>query len=604
MPTPAARADAALRLFIPITKVDVAQRLVYGKATDESPDRSGEICDYASSKPYFEAWSGEIAKNTNGKSYGNVRAMHGKTAAGKLTAINFNDAEKAIEVCAKVVDDAEWEKVLEGVYTGFSQGGRYVKRWADADNPGLTRFTAEPMEISLVDLPCLPTATFQVIKAAGESESGEPLVTLEERHFKSVEPVEKTEESEPEQAEVTGELIALAKANPEGPKLRQFWECGCEGADHEHKTLKAANACMRKRKAEEAVKAAAAPVSEALDALAGLVAVEKSADPFPLHWSADTIDEAAKVAGGDEAAKRAFNTDERRKAAASGSAMPDGSFPIENKQDLENAIHAFGRAKDPTAAKKHIMARAKALGCPECVPDDWTKKMAAKEAALADLAKYAGEECDDSARAVSILSSLHDLLASEGYEADQGGEQPEQAGHLRSAIGHVKEFVASEIKENHDDGDPVKPMEMALGRLADLAKAGRRNSAADQARLQKCHDLMKEMGAECGSTASKAAEANAEALEKALAENAAFREEIAKIAPAVQSLTAEVAKFRTAPAPARAAVNALGTTQAGLAVNSQNAASVTLELLGKLTPEQRADVLMKDALAHPMPYGR
>ena len=94
--------------------------------------------------------------------------MHGPVAAGKVTEITFNDAEKQIEICAKVVDDAEWTKVLEGVYTGFSQGGSYERRWTDAD--GRTRYTAAPSEISLVDLPCLPEATFEMIKADGTSE--------------------------------------------------------------------------------------------------------------------------------------------------------------------------------------------------------------------------------------------------------------------------------------------------------------------------------------------------------------------------------------------------------------------------------------------------
>ena len=35
-----------LNLFIPITKVDAQQRLVYGVATAEAEDRAGEICDY------------------------------------------------------------------------------------------------------------------------------------------------------------------------------------------------------------------------------------------------------------------------------------------------------------------------------------------------------------------------------------------------------------------------------------------------------------------------------------------------------------------------------------------------------------------------------
>ena len=89
--------------------------------------------------------------------------MHGRVAAGKLTDIAFDDDAKRIMVAAKIVDDDEWRKVQEGVYTGFSQGGRYVKRWPDADT-GLTRYTAEPHEISLVDLPCVPRATFEVIK--------------------------------------------------------------------------------------------------------------------------------------------------------------------------------------------------------------------------------------------------------------------------------------------------------------------------------------------------------------------------------------------------------------------------------------------------------
>ena len=116
-----------LNLFIPITKVDAQQRLVYGVATAEAEDRAGEICDYNSTKPLYEKWSQEIARWTGGKSRGDLRAMHGAVAAGKVTALNFNDKKKQIEICAKVVDDAEWKKVTEGVYTGFSQGGALCK---------------------------------------------------------------------------------------------------------------------------------------------------------------------------------------------------------------------------------------------------------------------------------------------------------------------------------------------------------------------------------------------------------------------------------------------------------------------------------------------
>ena len=145
---------SALDLFLPLAKVDLDRRLVTGVATAETPDRSGEIFDYASSKPYFEKWSVEAAAATGGKSFGAVRAMHTPIAAGKLTDIAFDDEAKRITVVAKIVDDDQWRKVQEGVYTGFSQGGRYVKRWADGDS-GLTRYTADPHEISLVDLHCV-----------------------------------------------------------------------------------------------------------------------------------------------------------------------------------------------------------------------------------------------------------------------------------------------------------------------------------------------------------------------------------------------------------------------------------------------------------------
>ena len=159
-----------MNVFVPITKIDAAQRLVYGVVTAEKPDISGEVCDYASTKPHYQKWSRNFASATEGKSLGNLRAMHSNVAAGKLVEIAFNDEQRRIEICGKVVDDAEWAKVEQGVYTGFSQGGRYLKRWPDPDEPALMRYTAEPMEVSLVDHPCLPEATFAVIKADGSTE--------------------------------------------------------------------------------------------------------------------------------------------------------------------------------------------------------------------------------------------------------------------------------------------------------------------------------------------------------------------------------------------------------------------------------------------------
>src|SRR6185369_2381304 len=153
-----------MKIFAPITKVDAVQRMVYGLATAEQPDKAGEIFDFESSVPHFKSWSDEIAKATDGKSVGNVRAMHGQVSAGILKSIDFDAATKSIPVAAYINDDAEWKKVLEGNYTGFSIGGSYVRKWKDGE---LNRYEARPTEISIVDNPCIPSATFQMVKADG-----------------------------------------------------------------------------------------------------------------------------------------------------------------------------------------------------------------------------------------------------------------------------------------------------------------------------------------------------------------------------------------------------------------------------------------------------
>lgn len=269
-------------IFFQITKVDEAKRLVYGRATDETPDHADEIFDYETSKPYFKSWSEAVQKDSGGKSLGNLRSMHGKVAAGKVVDIEFDDAAKAINVCSKVVDDNEWQKVLEGVHTGYSIGGSYVgAKWEDSVVKGAMRYTANPNEISLVDRPCNPGALFfDVQKADG---------TVLQKSFKS--------------QPVTGEMI--------GNEMERMLKGGLSLAD------------------------------------------------------------MMKALQDAELAKRDFTDKQRKNAAESGAAMPDGSFPIENKEDLKNAIDAHGRAKDPDAAKEHIKQRAKDIGAEDELPDDW-----------------------------------------------------------------------------------------------------------------------------------------------------------------------------------------------------------------------------------------
>lgn len=158
-----------MQLFARITKVDEATRRVFGVAASEEVDHANESLDYAGSKPYFDDWSSGVQKATGGASVGNLRVMHGNVVAGKIVDLAGDDVSKSFPITAEVVDDNEWNKVMKGCYTGFSIGGSYVSKTKDATT-GVTRYVAKPNEISLVDLPCNPGATFTVSKADGVEE--------------------------------------------------------------------------------------------------------------------------------------------------------------------------------------------------------------------------------------------------------------------------------------------------------------------------------------------------------------------------------------------------------------------------------------------------
>lgn len=169
-------------IFAPLVKVDYQKREIYGRMTQEVRDGANEVMDYASSRPLFEKWSGDAQARTAllpkaDQSLGNVRLMHQPIAVGKVISIDYNDAEKAIDIGTHIADDDTWNKVLKGVLTGFSVGGKYARKWMDGTQPSLTRYTAAPAEVSVVDSPAVPTATFRLIKADGAEELrklGEP----------------------------------------------------------------------------------------------------------------------------------------------------------------------------------------------------------------------------------------------------------------------------------------------------------------------------------------------------------------------------------------------------------------------------------------------
>ena len=141
-----------------------------------------------------------------------------------------------------------------------------------------------------------------------------------------------------------------------------------------------------------------------------------------------------------EIAKRQVSAEERQRLADRGAAMPDGSYPIANVADLKNAIQAFGRAKNPTAVKKHIIRRARALNALDVLPDDWNVGKALK-ALQPDNVKFDQDAFEKARRAVAQLIQV------EAGEMGDGADETYSLGQLVEVANHLMAWYAGEQQE-------------------------------------------------------------------------------------------------------------------------------------------------------------
>jgi hypothetical protein len=140
------------KAFAPITKVDDEQRMVYGYASTDSKDSQGEIVK----SDAIEAALPDYMR------FANIREMHTMSAVGVAKSAEVN--EGGLYIGAKVVDDAAWIKVKEGVYKGFSIGGKALEK----ANGIISKLRLT--EISLVDRPANPECVIDTWKAEGADE--------------------------------------------------------------------------------------------------------------------------------------------------------------------------------------------------------------------------------------------------------------------------------------------------------------------------------------------------------------------------------------------------------------------------------------------------
>lgn len=148
-----------------------------------------------------------------------------------------------------------------------------------------------------------------------------------------------------------------------------------------------------------------------------------------LGWDEYDAEEAedidAEVA--DLALKRMYDEETRSAMAEAGEALPDGSYPIKDVEDLKNAIQAYGRAKDKEAAKAHIMKRAADLEAEDLIPEDWKGgEKADMEDEESDMEDAETEEMDNEEKSALDAETgkfLADLMEFEMLTIEQGLEE-------------------------------------------------------------------------------------------------------------------------------------------------------------------------------------
>jgi len=573
------------KLFIPVTKVDAEKGIVYGVLASATPDRADEVFDYAGSKPYFEKWSGDIHKATDGKSFGNLRSMHGQVAAGKFTQMVFNDDDEQIEVAAKVVDPVELQKVIEGVYTGFSIGGKYVSRKKVGDH---TSYIADPYEGSLVDLPCIPDATFEVVKGA-QSEvrkfvtvqapaGDEPVLSNDDIASKAKE-LAKAAGKEDWFAYLDAARAALVKAAGAASAVSSDLEASRELP----LAVTAVDEAVEKSAGSEDIGAVQvwthptlpgetftkkADLVKALDVKkATATAAELAA---PVHAAASALTEILDKVNPDDAGKGKANGDDgdvpaKGKAKADDKTKAkqeaDKSKPMKSAQDvLERARVVVVDGEVPSFVALHSVAKAaRQFDVTSDLPDAFSSIMVdvppvalAKRAGGKDLAKAANLNSVSSLISlVSQLESFHTCasgMGSDGYfyysdtttKIDVSPDLLTKISTMCDELGALAAELLDEILAamKSDEAQKAYALGTALG---DLRKVGARNSTADKGRLRKAHDLLAEIDPDmCGGDTEKHAHGDVE--KRANAEREAFKTEL----DGFKSLLEDVAKRVTA----------------------------------------------------------
>ena len=633
------------RIFLPIRKVDEEQRLVYGEITGEVLDKSGEVMDYEGSKPYFTAWSGNIEKTSGGKSKGNVRVMHTNKVAGILTDIVFNDEGKNIEACAKVIDDGEWAMVLAGGYTGFSIGGRYVKRWKDGD---VNRFIADPVEVSLVDNPCVPSATFSYMKADGVEEEvafqiWAPTNDEIAAHATELAKTANDGTTWTDHIETAKEELVKAKAQEdEEEDDKEVAEEEDEADPKDKKKSKKKPAVgdakeeAKKDEAEEEGKDGEEKPKKA-DFVEGLAQVWKCTDGTTFDKKADAAAHQTTLDAGEEVHPLTKGLQEVRELLDGNT---NAGVELETATQVRAAWYRFSKTDHADTILREQIEKAwvEHIGEDTAPPSldlmiklgDLDKAMTYARALDVEMLAKGMYTVSHVGRALAMFEDIAtSVVHEENWEKDADSKLPQQASDILAAIAtFLVEMVTEETAEvlarlqDINDGNAELNVVVATGyiELADvptmvkadealMAKVGARNSKGDAAKIQTLHDHAVSLGATCGSEKTEKLDGGDD-LQKRFDEVQADRDRLAKVVdeavPAIAAMKKDIETLKAQPMPAapRTHVVTKGADNGG-AASVDNAGPVTIDtLLAKYTPDELAQAAIRISQRQPVSMTR
>jgi hypothetical protein len=152
----------------------------------------------------------------------------------------------------------------------------------------------------------------------------------------------------------------------------------------------------------------------------------------------------------------------RERLAKEGKAMPDGSFPIRNINDLKNAIQAHGRSKPGAraAVKKHIMRRAKALKKQDLIPAKWStafdnngEELSLRDRALAAAASIMPPTVEDLRLRAQLAAEFvnSEALFSEEVLVAAAGDEEDLIDLEAEEIEAIKQEARRQKAKNGDD---------------------------------------------------------------------------------------------------------------------------------------------------------